>query len=113
VFYPLSENIWLGADLAGGLAAGNHRGSRLSGRADILGRIHFATSLSPHWAPYLVGGVSERVDARDRAVPYAVAGVGVEAPPTHQLVPALELGLGGGVRIGIVLRPGVPRGRGA
>jgi len=111
-FYALTGNFWLGADLAGGIVVGDDRRGRASARADVEGRIHFDTGLSPRWMPYLLGGISERVGGRARGMLYALAGIGVQGPTTHRVVPAVELGLGGGVRVGVVLQPGTSRGRG-
>ena len=59
------------------------------------------------WAPYLVAGGSFRADAGTRGRLYALGAVGAEGPASHPIVPAFELGFGGGVRAGVVLRRGM------
>jgi hypothetical protein len=103
---PTGDYLWLGADLGAGIVAG----PRLepSARVDVTGRLWFDPNSETHWAPYLVGGMSYRADGGARGALYLLIAVGVHAPPSHGLVPALEVGLGGGVRVGIVIRRARP-----
>jgi hypothetical protein len=103
---PAGEYLRLGGDLGLGVAGGS-RGPFLSTRADFYGRFHLDPRAESRWAPYLVAGGSFRADAGSRGRLYALAAVGAEGPATHPVVPAFELGFGGGVRAGIVLRRGM------
>jgi hypothetical protein len=53
---------------------------------------------------YLGAGVAARVARRDAPRWLLVGVVGVEPPARGPLVPAVEVGLGGGVRAAVVLR---------
>ncbi len=108
--WPAGEYLRLGGDLGAGVAGGT-RGPFFSTRADFYGRFHPDPRAESRWAPYLVGGGSFRADQRARGHLYALAAVGVEGPEHHAVVPAFELGLGGGVRAGIVLRRGLANRR--
>jgi len=111
--FPAGEDLLLGADLGVGAVTGAGRGWRPAARADVTGRLHLDPSTDTRWAPYLVGGASYRVDARARGALYLVAALGVHAPATRGITPAIEAGVGGGVRVGVVVwrTPGVKRGR--
>ena len=98
------EYLRVGGDLGAGVVGGDGRGTRLGARADIYGRFHLDPLAQSRWAPYLVAGGSFRTDQRSRGQLYALGALGVEGPESHHVVPAFELGLGGGVRIGIALR---------
>jgi hypothetical protein len=98
------EYLRVGGDLGAGVVGGDSRGVRLGARADVYGRFHLDPLAQSRWAPYLVAGGSFRADQRSRGQLYALAALGVEGPASHHVVPAFELGLGGGVRVGIALR---------
>jgi hypothetical protein len=104
--WPAGEYLRLGGDLGAGVAGGTG-GPFFSTRADFYGRFHLDPRAESRWVPYLVAGGSFRADQRARGRLYALAAVGVEGPAHHAVVPAFELGLGGGVRAGIVLRRGL------
>ena len=63
--------------------------------------------------PYLGGGVGVRYDDGDRARGYLLAVIGVEGggPGRRGWAPALEVGIGGGARVSVVLRRARPNGR--
>jgi hypothetical protein len=75
-----------------------------SGRADAMLRFLFDPLREARWAPYGAGGLGLLYDASDRWRAVVIAAIGAEGPPKHGIVPAFELGLGGGVRAGIVVR---------
>lgn len=106
---PAGEYLRLGGDLAFGVAAGDGRPTSAAGRADAYARIHLDPFAEHRWAPYLVGGGSYLVDGRRRGRLALLAVLGVEGPAARPLVPALEIGFGDGVRVGLALR----KGRGA
>lgn len=106
---PLGTYVRVGAVAAGGVVTGGS-GSvsggelRASARGDLLARFLLDPFLQSRWAPYAGGGASARYDEDGRARGYMVAFVGVEGPPMGGLLPALEVGLGGGTRMGVTLR---------
>jgi hypothetical protein len=100
--WPVGDHLRLGGDLAAGVVA--RAGGRLGARADAVGRFHFDQSGATRWAPYLVGGASYRADAQSRGALYLLVALGVEGPAARGVVPAVELGVGGGLRVGMALR---------
>jgi hypothetical protein len=106
--WPIGEYFTLGSDLAGGLVVGGHQSARLGARVDAVGRLHPASVARSSWAPYLAGGASYRADAGARGGLYLLVALGVEGPSSHGLAPAFEVGLGGGVRVGVAIRRAVP-----
>ena len=82
-------------------------------RADLIGRFSFDPLRQTRWAPYGGAGVSARFASGDAggARGYLLFFVGMEGPVprgrTGSIVPAFEVGLGGGTRVGVILRRGV------
>jgi hypothetical protein len=90
--------------------------TRGSARADAVVRFLFDPFLERRWGPYGGAGVSAlyTAAAHDRGGGwrgYLLAVAGIEGPPAHGVLPALELGLGGGTRVGVVLRGARREGR--
>lgn len=104
VVVPTGEYLRLGGDLGVGAAGGDGRGTRLVGRADLYSRFHLDPYAESRWGPYLIGGGSYRIDARRSGRLFLLVGLGVEGPRSNGLVSAIELGLGGGVRLGVAVR---------
>ena len=77
---------------------------RASGRVELLARFLLDPFGDQRRAPYAGGGVSARFDAHARERTYLVVLIGVEGAPRNGLVPAIEVGVGGGWRLGVVLR---------
>jgi hypothetical protein len=77
-------------------------------RADVGARFVLDPFWESSWSLYGSGGISVLYDEREAWRPVAVVAVGIEGSRTSKVTPALELGLGGGVRIGLSLR--LPRG---
>ncbi len=99
---PTGDYLWVGADLGAGVVTG--RAVEPSASLDVTGRLHLDSDGDTQWAPYLVGGMTYRADRGARGALYLLIALGVHAPARAGVVPALEVGLGGGVRAGIVLR---------
>ena len=82
-------------------------------RADLIGRFSFDPLRQTRWAPYGGAGVSARFASTEdgSAKGYLLFFVGMEGPVprgrTASIVPAFEIGLGGGARVGIILRRGI------
>jgi hypothetical protein len=76
----------------------------LSGRIDGLARFHFDPFRQSRWAPYGGGGVSGRFDKGEKARAYLLVFLGLDGPVSGAVSPSFELGLGGGGRVGVILR---------
>jgi hypothetical protein len=79
-------------------------------RADLFGRFLLDPLAEHRWGPYVTAGASYRADSRDHGRVYLLALIGVEAPRQGRVVPAIEAGFGGGVRLGVVLRSAQVKG---
>lgn len=83
------------------------------GRTDLFSRFSLDPFRQSRWAPYAGGGISGRYrshrDGGSRG--YLLIFLGVEGPlptgKTSGIVPAFELGLGGGARFSVILRRGI------
>lgn len=101
--------IYVRAGLVLGAGIGRYG---LDGRADLIGRFSFDPLRQSRWAPYGGGGLSARFNstAEGGAKGYLLFFLGVEGPVpfgrTSGWVPAVEAGLGGGGRFGIIVRRG-------
>ncbi len=100
-----------------GVVVGVGGGGRgVDSRIDLFSRFTFDPFRQSRWSPYAGGGLSGRYAAGNspRAHAYMLVFVGFEGPLSgiraSGWVPAFELGLGGGARLGVVLRQGI-RGR--
>lgn len=99
--------------VAGIVGAGPHfsdAGDRFGWRAELVGRFQLDPFRERRWAPYASAGVSVRGAGSD-AQEYLLVLIGVEGPLARGWSPALEAGLGGGARVGLVLRRSGPRYR--
>jgi len=102
--------IYVRTGLVGGVGAGRHG---VESRADFIARFSLDPFRQSRWAPYGGAGLSGRFrpSADGGARAFLVVFLGIEGPlPAGQpsgWVPALELGLGGGARIGLILRRGI------
>lgn len=85
-------------------------GTRLSGggapsaRVDVVSRFLFDPFRERRWGLSAGGGVSLRYDEEVNWRPFLVAVVDLELPAAGRVVPAVQAGVGGGVRIGAALR---------
>jgi len=105
-------SIPLGLYVRGSLAAGAGTAwrdgrSTAAGRIDATARFLLDPFRERRWGPYGLAGGSVRYYA-DRWRPYLLLGVGIEGPAHRRFVPAIELGLGGGARVGIAIRRAIP-----
>lgn len=101
VTIPLGTYVRLG--LVGGLGSG---AGGLSGRTDLIARFTLDPFRDRRWAPYAVGGASALYGGASRA--YIVLMGGVEGPAIGRVAPAIEAGLGGSFRVGVILRQAFP-----
>jgi hypothetical protein len=108
--FTVPVGLYVRSGLVAGIGAGRHG---VEGRTDFIARFSLDPFRQSRWAPYGGAGLSGRyksqVDGGSRA--YVLIFVGVEGPlpfgERSGWVPALEVGLGGGARAGIILRRGV------
>jgi len=108
--FTVPAGIYVRTGLVAGIGAGRHG---VDGRTDLIARFSMDPFRQSRWAPYAGAGLSGRYrserDGGSRA--YLLVFLGVEGPlPPGAMagwVPAFELGLGGGARIGVILRRGV------
>jgi hypothetical protein len=102
--------LYVRAGLVLGAGIGRHG---LDARTDLIGRFTFDPFRQSRWAPYGGGGLSARFNSTPDggAKGYLLFFLGVEGPVpfgrTGGWVPAIEAGLGGGARFGVILRRGV------
>ena len=107
----IPAGIYVRTGLVAGVGAGEHG---LEGRTDLIARFSLDPFRQSRWAPYAGAGLTGRYRSTEaggtRA--YLLIFLGIEGPLRNQRspgwVPAFELGLGGGARIGVVLRRGIP-----
>ncbi len=108
--FTVPAGIYVRSGLVAGIGAGRHG---VEGRTDLISRFSLDPFRQSRWAPYGGAGLSGRyrskLDGGSRA--YLLVFLGVEGPlPLGERsgwVPAVEVGLGGGGRVGLVLRRGV------
>ena len=75
-----------------------------SGRVDVLSRFLLDPFGESPWGLSIGGGMSVFFASGARTREYLMVVTDLEAPPVGPIVPALQLGLGGGFRAGVVLR---------
>jgi hypothetical protein len=110
VAVPAQYNVRLALDVgAGGVRRSDTW--RSMGRADLLARWLSDPFRQSRWGINAGGGVGVLFeDAREARV-VAIVTVGVEGASDGRWVPGVELGLGGGVRVGVTMRRAPTRRR--
>lgn len=79
-----------------------------AGRVDAIARFVADPLREFRWAPYVAGGLGALYDEAERWRAVIVGVLGVEGPALGAVIPAFEVGFGGGTRIGVVVRRAVP-----
>jgi hypothetical protein len=100
---PLGSYTRLELDGAGGVtrrADEDHH----SGRGDVIARFLLDPFAESPWGLSIGGGMSALFAEGARTRAYLVVVADVEAPRVGGVVPALQVGLGGGLRVGLVAR---------
>ena len=96
-------NVRLGLDAGAG---GVHRAAGWvpTGRLDLIARVLSDPFRQSRWALSAGGGVGQLIgrDARPRTV--AIVTLGIDGPSDGAWVPGVEVGLGGGLRVGVTFR---------
>ncbi|MGH7650840.1 MAG: hypothetical protein ACREMS_03255 [Gemmatimonadaceae bacterium] len=106
----LPAGIYIRNGLVFGAGAGENGADA---RVDLISRFSLDPFRENRWAPYGGAGLSGRfrtaADGGSRGYLLVFVGVegGLSAGARSGWVPAVELGLGGGARVGIILRRGI------
>jgi hypothetical protein len=103
VSVPASTYVRLGIVAAVGQAWPDGRRTA-AGRVDGLARFVVDPQREFRWAPYASGGVGAIYDGEEHWRGVLIGALGIEGPASGHIVPAFEVGFGGGVRLGIGLR---------
>lgn len=105
VVIPSGYYVRIGILAGAGTTIERGRASRAAGRVDVLARFLLDPFRQSRWGVSAGAGVSVRADPGDRARPHLLAALDVEGRRARRgFTPALQIGLGGGVRGGIGLR---------
>jgi hypothetical protein len=104
---PASTYVRLGIVGAAGQAWSNGS-SMAAGRVDGLVRFVVDPLREFRWAPYASGGLGAIYDESEQWRAVLVGVLGVEGPSGGGLTPAIEVGFGGGARVGVTLRRSMP-----
>jgi hypothetical protein len=109
---PAGYYARIGLDAAVGVPVGQRAASGLDGRLDLLARFLLDPFRQTAYGLSLGGGASLRAEHGDRVRPLLLVAVDVEGRRSARgLVPAVQVGLGGGMRIGVILRRAAAGGR--
>jgi len=109
--YQFGPYVRTNVDAAGGATWYNDR-TRGSGRVDLIGRFLLDPFREARLGLSMGGGLTVPYASGDPHVrPLLTAVVDVEGRMRSDITPALQIGLGGGTRIGVVLRTSPPRWR--
>ena len=102
-----------GTYLRSGLVAGaGVTDGRGSFRLDFTNAFHVDPFRESRWGPYGGGGISVRHDVEGgRTNPVLFVFLGLEGPLKNGRAPAFEMGIGGGIRAGIIIRTAQPNRR--
>jgi hypothetical protein len=103
---PMGIYVRLG--VLGGIGSQwRHGVSSVVGRTDVVARFLLDPFRQSPVALSMGGGVSVPYERGTRVRPYLTAVVDVEGKRRGTMTPALQIGLGGGTRVGIVFRTSV------
>ena len=106
----IPTGIYVRTGLVAGAGVGEHGAE---GRTDLLSRFSLDPFRQSRWSLYGGGGISGRYRSSEDggSHAYLLLFIGLEGPlplgETAGWVPAMEVGLGGGARVGLILRRGI------
>ena len=103
---PLGGYVRVQAVAAAGVTEGP---SPASGRVDLIARFVLDPYREYRWGLYGFGGLSAWVQPANRE--FIVVGLGLEMPEVAGILPTVEVGLGGGTRIGLIARRAIAGAR--
>ena len=87
--------------IVGGIGGSRHG---ISGRLDLFSRFHLDPFREHKWALYAGGGLTARYDDNRQTRYFLLLLAGVDGPSRNGISPSIEAGLGGGGRIGVLVR---------
>jgi hypothetical protein len=97
---PFSNYFSVGGTVGAGISS-----TGFSGRLDGFGTFQLDPYNQSEWHPYVGGGVTLRGDGGGPGTrTYLLAFIGANGPSTGSIAPGVELGFGGGVRLGVTMR---------
>ena len=99
VGFTVPVGTYVRSGLVGGVGASE---VGVSGRVDLFARFHLDPFREHRWALYAGGGLTARYDDNRRTRHFLFAGV--DGPARGGISPSIEAGLGGGGRIGVIIR---------
>jgi hypothetical protein len=106
------EGIYVRLAVVGALGTTWRDGAaHASGRGDVIARFSLDPLRESPLGLSLGGGVSVPIVEGDRVRPYATVVIDLEGRMRGHWTPAVQLGLGGGTRLGVALRASPPRWR--
>ena len=100
---PLGSYVRMELDGAGGVTRRSDADHH-SGRGDAIARFLLDPFAESPWGLSIGGGMSVLFADAARTRAYLVVVADLEAPRVGGIVPALQVGLGGGLRVGLVAR---------
>jgi hypothetical protein len=102
---PAGWYVRVGVLAGAGLSFRADEPTRAAGRVDVLTRFLLDPFRQSRWGFSAGAGVSIRAEEGDRIRPQLLLGLDLEGPRTrHGLAPAIQVGLGGGARVGVGVR---------
>jgi hypothetical protein len=107
---PAGIYVRVAFDVAGG-STWRDGAAHASGRGDVIARFTLDPLREVPLGLSLGGGVSVPVIEGDRVRPYATVVADLDGRRHGSWTPAVQVGLGGGVRIGFAIRASAPRWR--
>lgn len=100
IAFPFSNYFSIGGTVGAGISS-----TGFSGRGDAYGQFSLDPYHQSEWEPYVGGGVTVRGDGGGPGTrTYLLAFIGANGPSTGRIAPGVELGFGGGVRLGFTMR---------
>ena len=101
---PTSLYLRVGALASGGVVRDGDS-TRPTARIEAFLRLPLDPLFERRWAPYVGGGAALACTAERRCLPLLTLRIGLEGPRgSGGWTPAFEVGVGGGVRVAVVLR---------
>ena len=100
IAFPFSNYFSIGGTVGAGISS-----TGFSGRGDAYGQFSLDPYHQSEWEPYIGGGVTVRGDGGGPGTrTYLLGFIGANGPSTGRIAPGVELGFGGGVRLGVTMR---------
>ena len=109
---PMGHYVRVAGIAAVGLGMGGSSGAAPGGRVDLLARFLLDPFRQARYGLSVGGGLSARFERGERVTPLLLAAMDIEGRRRPGgWSPAVQLGVGGGVRLGVILRRGAASAR--